>query len=685
MATKLSKRFFIGSITDEHYKKSLQTFRRVQQYRKEHPSSTKRKAIEYFKKLPEEDRLSKNTVLKYWESENEPLSSLFSASKSIRKILRGSVSKVATKDSDILNIILSVYLPKENTGKVKNYESAVNRFDCDLTFAKGDFYRSEVAFPNKCYDKYPEQSPYVGAPIVRTLYDICNPTSEGYEEDHSLSSIIIDLPQEISDSKKRSASTFKDLSDLAMSYYRMLSIADQKLNFASPSKAGGLLVVKVGDIIYKGKTIWLSQIVAELATGDHTSLSKDFCSKIFGEKTFDFELVDKFVHRYPADEIEVQSNGDRSIKANDYFLVFRKKQDPTNILYSIKSPYKSNEITVAYTCKDTVLQKFTDSVVEELRIKRMTPQNSIRLKGPVTRSIINRLKSVYDGPIPIEAKLNGKNLIYFLNEGFVKLKSNDCHKPIGKDGNKKYRPRKEPFKIKQQTKEILANTGVYYIENNTFTSNDLDTEVLIVSDKAFEKRPEKEPFFHGSSKLFDSFDLSHALEGAGKVKYGFGVYVTSKYSSAAHYSASKSQWIQHYVYTVKVPPKRESNYISFVQPVHERIIRETAAKLGIMIPSKFITDGKEFRKFLVKHLLSMMDLDQNLPKSAITLEGEKAASEFLLSIGVDFIEWPYLWSNPERGTNRAILNDKAVKIVRIDSVEIDKKKQVVPNSKKTIR
>ena len=38
-----------------------------------------------------------------------------------------------------------------------------------------------------------------------------------------------------------------------------------------------------------------------------------------------------------------------------------------------------------------------------------------------------------------------------------------------------------------------------------------------------------EQFYHGSSILFNQFDLSHALEGDGKVKFGFGVYVTSHY------------------------------------------------------------------------------------------------------------------------------------------------------------
>lgn len=38
-------------------------------------------------------------------------------------------------------------------------------------------------------------------------------------------------------------------------------------------------------------------------------------------------------------------------------------------------------------------------------------------------------------------------------------------------------------------------------------------------------------FYHGLHKLFEKLDLSHALEGDGKVKFGYGVYVTSKYEA----------------------------------------------------------------------------------------------------------------------------------------------------------
>jgi hypothetical protein len=48
-----------------------------------------------------------------------------------------------------------------------------------------------------------------------------------------------------------------------------------------------------------------------------------------------------------------------------------------------------------------------------------------------------------------------------------------------------------------------------------------------------------EIFYHGTSVLFKKFDITHALEGDGKAKFGFGTYVTESYSSAAHYAYNK--------------------------------------------------------------------------------------------------------------------------------------------------
>ena len=111
-----------------------------------------------------------------------------------------------------------------------------------------------------------------------------------------------------------------------------------------------------------------------------------------------------------------------------------------------------------------------------------------------------------------------------------------------------------------------------------------------------------EVFYHGSNTLFEHFDLSHALEGNGKIKFGYGVYVTSHYDSAAHYASVNKEATDFYVYTLEVPELKEGNYIAFKQCVHPEIIRHAEEKLGFKIPEKEQQDGKFFRKFLAKRL-----------------------------------------------------------------------------------
>ena len=80
--------------------------------------------------------------------------------------------------------------------------------------------------------------------------------------------------------------------------------------------------------------------------------------------------------------------------------------------------------------------------------------------------------------------------------------------------------------------------------------------------------------------MFDKFDLTHALEGDGKVKFGFGVYVTSKYESAVHYSASNKTATEHYVYTLEVPDKTEKNHIAFKHSINPTILAKAEKKTG---------------------------------------------------------------------------------------------------------
>jgi len=181
-------------------------------------------------------------------------------------------------------------------------------------------------------------------------------------------------------------------------------------------------------------------------------------------------------------------------------------------------------------------------------------------------------------------------------------------------------------------------------------------------------------FYHGTSALFDKFDLSHALEGDGKVKFGYGIYLSPVYKSAAHYSGSNPNAVNHYVYTVEIPEITEENSISFKHPVHPFIIKKLEHTLNESIPIDKTTDGKELRKYLAKRLTGKADF-----------EAEKEASKCLLSVGVKFITWAYCWRNPSLGNYCAVLDENDIKIIRIEEVELDKNNQLIKDSQKLIK
>ena len=197
-------------------------------------------------------------------------------------------------------------------------------------------------------------------------------------------------------------------------------------------------------------------------------------------------------------------------------------------------------------------------------------------------------------------------------------------------------------------------------------------------------------FYHGSSaEPFDKFSLEHALEGDGKVKFGWGVYVTEKYPTAAHYAFNKHrpENKDFYVYTVDIPGRTPDNCLSLLKgvPVADSIVKRVEAKLGEPVPAEAKVEGIPFRKYLANKLTG-----QNLPVKKMidkaTVAGEKAASEFLAGIGVDLIEWPYNWQKPEAEKNMAVLDDRNVRIVRIEKVELDPKgHQLIEGSQQLIK
>lgn len=197
-------------------------------------------------------------------------------------------------------------------------------------------------------------------------------------------------------------------------------------------------------------------------------------------------------------------------------------------------------------------------------------------------------------------------------------------------------------------------------------------------------------FYHGSSaEPFDKFSLEHALEGDGKVKFGWGVYVSEKYTTAAHYAFNKHRPENRnfYVYTVEIPDRSDDNCLSLLKgvPVADSIVKRVEAKLGTTIPAEAKVEGIPFRKFLANKL-SGLDLPVKKMIDKATVAGEKAASELLSSVGVDLIEWPYNWQKPQAEKNMAVLDDKKVRIVRIEKVELDPKgHQLIEGSRHIIK
>lgn len=194
-------------------------------------------------------------------------------------------------------------------------------------------------------------------------------------------------------------------------------------------------------------------------------------------------------------------------------------------------------------------------------------------------------------------------------------------------------------------------------------------------------------YYHGSGKLFDRFDLSHALEGDGKVKFGYGVYVTSKYASAAHYAGEGEQTGHYYVYSVEIPEPTADNSLDYridAGAVNPDIVRRTEERLGEAIPKEATLLGKEFRKYIANVVTdNRKTVKQMIAKASV--EAEKAAAKFFESIGVLLYIWPTNWKNPEKGLNIAVVNDALVTITKIDEVALDNKQQLIEGSQKTIK
>lgn len=211
----------------------------------------------------------------------------------------------------------------------------------------------------------------------------------------------------------------------------------------------------------------------------------------------------------------------------------------------------------------------------------------------------------------------------------------------------------------------------------------------------------KEVYYHGSSVLFESFNLDSLAEGSG-IKFGAGVYLTESFDTAAHYSEPRhGKADHHYVYTVEVPEKTEDNCLPYYgAPVPSGIIERVEARLGESLPDfikgsgkdaegKGVSLGKFLRKYIAHRLsgvvMEKLTTEKQVDKNT-SLTAEVKASEFLLDIGVLFIEWPQGgWSKyPNCIKNVAVLDPSKVHVVKIEEVDLDAKAKYIQGTRRTI-
>ena len=191
-----------------------------------------------------------------------------------------------------------------------------------------------------------------------------------------------------------------------------------------------------------------------------------------------------------------------------------------------------------------------------------------------------------------------------------------------------------------------------------------------------------EIFYHGTCQLFKEFSLSFLGTGEGKSKFGQGIYVTSSYATAALYAAKagKVNGVDtYYVYTVEIPKLTPDNHIFSCRSVNEAIIERVDRALGEAVPEEAKEAGKLFRKYLGNLLSGQRSTIKKMMDKA-DAKADAAASQFLDKIGVDYLVWPQAQTKPDGDTNRAVLNEKKIRITKIEQVQVDAKNKLIAGS-----
>lgn len=196
-----------------------------------------------------------------------------------------------------------------------------------------------------------------------------------------------------------------------------------------------------------------------------------------------------------------------------------------------------------------------------------------------------------------------------------------------------------------------------------------------------------EVFYHGTCRLFDSFDPDRLGSGEGKSKYGHGIYITSSYATAALYAskAAKNNGVDTiYVYTIEVPDLTEDNHVFSCKPVNPKVAAAIEAALGQDIPEEAKAAGKFFRKYVGNALVGNVAAVKKMIGSASS-EAENAVANFFNENGIIYLAWPQAQTKPDGDTNRAVLNAECIKILKIEQVQTDAKNKLIKGSETLIK
>jgi hypothetical protein len=195
-----------------------------------------------------------------------------------------------------------------------------------------------------------------------------------------------------------------------------------------------------------------------------------------------------------------------------------------------------------------------------------------------------------------------------------------------------------------------------------------------------------EILYHGSCYLFDEFSLEFLGSGEGKSKFGHGIYITSSYKTAALYAAKAAKANGKdscYVYTVEVPLLTDDNHIFSCKPVNADVAERAEKVIGEVIPDEVKSAGKLFRKYLGNLLTGQRTTIKKMMSKADSV-AENAVSEFLNKIGVVYLAWPHSQTKPDGETNRAVLNEGKIRILKVVQVDVDAKNKLIPGSEKEV-